>query len=69
MQIGMRHHRHRLIKERSSLFLGRSDQDPIQPEFALPQKQKTASQARMLSHLAEHQDHKPKLKKAPLKNF
>ena len=69
MQIGMRHHHPRLIKGQNLLFEGRSDQDPIQPVFALLQKQKIADPTRMLNHLVEHQDHWPKQKKALLKNF
>ena len=69
MQIGMRHHHLRLIKGQNLLFVGRSDQDPTQPELALRQKQKKVGPEHMLNHLVEHQYRWPKPKKALLKNF
>ena len=69
MQIGMRHHRHRLIKERSSQFLGQSDQGPTQRVFALRQKQEKVDPKHMPNHLAEHQYRWQALKKVLLKNF
>lgn len=69
MQIGMRHHRHRLIKVRSSQFLGQSDQGPTQRVFALRQKQEKVDPKHMLNHLAEHQYRWQALKKVLLKNF
>ena len=69
MQIGMRHHHHRLIKEWSSQFLGQSDQGPTQRVFALRQKQEKVDPEHMLNHLAEHRYHWQALKKVLLKNF
>ena len=69
MQIGMRHHRHRLIKERSSQFLGQSDQGPTQRVFALRQKQEKVDPKHMLNHLVEHRYRWQALKKVLLKNF
>ena len=69
MQIGMRHRRHRLTKERSSQFLGQSDQGPTQRVFALRQKQEKVDPKHMLNHLAEHRYHWQALKKVLLKNF
>ena len=69
MRTGMRHHHLRLTKGQNLLFVGQSDQGPIQPEFASLQKQKIAVPTRMLNHLVERQDHWPKPKKALLKNF
>ena len=69
MQIGMRHRRHRLTKERSSQFLDQSDQGPTQRVFALWQKQEKVDPRHMLNHLAEHRYRWQALKKVLLKNF
>ena len=69
MQIGTRHLRHRSIEEQNLLFVARSDQGPIQLEFALLQKRKIAGLKHMLNHLVEHQYHSLIPKKELLKNF
>ena len=69
MRTGMRHHHLRLTKGQNLLFVGQSDQGPIQPEFASLQKQKIAVPTRMLNHLVERQYHWPEPKKELPKNF
>ena len=69
MRTGMRHHHLRLTKGQNLLFVGHSDQGPIQPEFASLQKQKIAFPTRMLNHLVERQYHWPEPKKELPKNF
>ena len=69
MRTGMRHHHLRLTKGQSLLFVGQSDQGPIQREFASLQKQKIAAPTHMLNHLVERQYHWPEPKKELPKNF
>ena len=62
-RFSMRHHHLRLTKGQNLLFVGQSDQGPIQPEFASLQKQKIAVPTSMLNHLVGHQYRWPKPKK------